>query len=95
MPFDPETVRDFAAGLDEVFVIEEKSPNLESLVKDALYASAERPRVVGKFDEQVQRLVPMHGALDADSCHAAAPPAARCTARRLGWFPSRRGRVQH
>ena len=67
LPFDPETVRDFAAGLVEIFVVEEKSPNLESLVKDALYASAVRPRVVGKFDDSGARLVPMHGALDADS----------------------------
>ncbi len=66
MPFEPETVRQFAKGLSEVFVIEEKRPGLESLVKDALYNVAERPIVVGRFDERGEKLVPGHGALDAD-----------------------------
>jgi indolepyruvate ferredoxin oxidoreductase len=66
MPFNPETVRDFARGLGEVFVIEEKRPNLESLIKDALYDLAERPRIVGKLDETGEMLIPGHGALDAD-----------------------------
>jgi len=66
MPFEPETVREFARGLSEVFVIEEKRPGLESLVKDALYNMAEHPVVVGRADEQGERLVPGHGALDAD-----------------------------
>jgi indolepyruvate ferredoxin oxidoreductase len=66
MPFNPETVRHFARGLGEVFVIEEKRPNLESLIKDALYDLSERPRIVGKQDETGEMLVPGHGALDAD-----------------------------
>ncbi len=67
MPFDPETVRRFARGLEEVFVIEEKRPGLESLVKDALYAVTDRPIVVGKQDEEGRSLVPGYGALDADA----------------------------
>ncbi|HEB88581.1 MAG TPA: indolepyruvate ferredoxin oxidoreductase family protein, partial [Deltaproteobacteria bacterium] len=66
MPFNPRTVRDFARGLSEVLVIEEKRPGVESLVKDALYGQADRPRVLGKFDESGEVLVPGHGALDAD-----------------------------
>jgi indolepyruvate ferredoxin oxidoreductase len=66
MPFDPETVRRFARGLEQVFVVEEKRPNLESLIKDALYATSERPVIVGKADETGGRLVPGYGALDAD-----------------------------
>lgn len=66
MPFEPETVREFARGLSEVFVIEEKRPGLEALVKDALYNVAERPLVVGRFDESGAGLVPGYGALDAD-----------------------------
>ena len=67
MPFNPATVHGFASGLDEVFVVEEKHGLIESLVKDALYSSAQRPRVVGKSDEQGQTLIPRWGSLDADT----------------------------
>jgi indolepyruvate ferredoxin oxidoreductase len=67
IPFNPQVVRDFARGLDEVFVIEEKQPNLESLVKDALYDMAQRPRVVGRRDEREKPLIQGFGGLDADS----------------------------
>ncbi len=67
MPFNPDTLRRFARGLQEVFVIEEKAPNLESLIKDALYGLADRPVVVGKQDESGEMLLPAHGALYADA----------------------------
>ncbi|GIR36175.1 MAG: hypothetical protein CM15mP49_15600 [Actinomycetota bacterium] len=35
-------------GLEEILVIEEKNPTAEWLVKDALYGSANQPRVLGK-----------------------------------------------
>ncbi len=66
LPFDAGTIRSFARGLREVFVIEEKQPNIEALIKDALYGLADRPLVVGKQDEHGEQLVPGHGALDAD-----------------------------
>ena len=66
MPFNPETVREFARGLLEVLVIEEKRPGVESLVKDALYGMPEAPRIVGKFDQAGEVLVHGFGALDAD-----------------------------
>ena len=37
-PLDAETVRDFADGLEEVFIVEEKRRVVETQVKDALYA---------------------------------------------------------
>ena len=67
LPFNAATVRDFADGLDQVMVIEEKQPNVESLVKDALYDLAVRPAVTGKVDQQGQPLFPVYGALDADT----------------------------
>ena len=67
LPFDPGTVREFARGLGEVFVIEEKQPNIELLVKDTLYAMPDRPRVLGKVDEDGRDLIPGYGALDADA----------------------------
>ncbi len=67
LPFHPVTMRRFARGLREVFVIEEKQPNMESLIKDALYALPERPAVVGKEDEHGAPLLPGWGGLFADA----------------------------
>jgi indolepyruvate ferredoxin oxidoreductase len=52
-PLDPEGVRSFAAGLEEVLVVEEKRQVLEYQLKEELYNWREdvRPRVVGKFDD--------------------------------------------
>jgi indolepyruvate ferredoxin oxidoreductase len=66
MPFNPVTMRHFARGLRELLVIEEKHPNIESLVKDALYNQVERPLVIGKHDEHELPLIAGHGALAAD-----------------------------
>jgi indolepyruvate ferredoxin oxidoreductase len=59
-PFDAETVRDFATGLEEVLVVEEKLRFTESHVRDALYAlpDSQRPRVVGREDEDGNQLLP-------------------------------------
>lgn len=67
MPFNRETMRDFARGLEQVFVVEEKQPNIESLLKDALYAVPDRPMVVGKHNEAGDIMLPAWGALDADT----------------------------
>jgi indolepyruvate ferredoxin oxidoreductase len=64
-PLEPGLVREFARGLEEILVVEEKRPFVELFVRDALYPLAERPRVVGKRDEQDRPLVPFHGELDA------------------------------
>ncbi len=66
LPFSAIRARRFSCGLEEVFVVEEKHPNVESLVKDALYNEPRRPRVVGKHDECDQMLLPGHGGLSAD-----------------------------
>jgi indolepyruvate ferredoxin oxidoreductase len=49
-PLEPRTLREFAAGLREVLVVEEKRPILEQQVREELYhlPDALRPRVVGK-----------------------------------------------
>jgi len=67
VPFDAELVRTFAAGLEEIIVIEEKNPTLEWLVKDALYGGAGQPRVVGKNHEDGRMLMQSWGRLDADA----------------------------
>ncbi len=52
-PLDADGVDDFARGLDEIIVIEEKRQILEYALKEQLYnlKDHERPRVVGKFDD--------------------------------------------
>ncbi len=53
-PLEPEGVRRFAEGLEEILVVEEKRQLLEYQLKEELYNWREdvRPRVIGKFDEK-------------------------------------------
>jgi indolepyruvate ferredoxin oxidoreductase len=65
-PMEPQIVRDFARGLEEIFVIEEKRPFLEMFAKNVLYGMANAPRIVGKFDEQEKELLPHYGEFESD-----------------------------
>ena len=78
-PLEPQIARDFAAGLDEILVAEEKGPFVETLLKDALYGLADAPRVLGKRDETGAPLLPT--ALDLDADLIARAVAARLAAR--------------
>lgn len=53
-PLEPDSVRDFANGLEEILVVEEKRQIVEYQLKEQLYNWREdvRPRVIGKFDER-------------------------------------------
>ena len=66
LPFNTSTIRTFARGVERILVVEEKTPNVESLVKDALYNASHHPTVVGRTDEFERPLVPAAGALHAD-----------------------------
>ena len=66
VPFDSDQLIQFAAGLDEIVVVEEKTPTLERLIRDCLYDSSIRPRVVGKQDPGGNKLLPSYGRLDSD-----------------------------
>ena len=60
-PLEPEGLRRFADGLEEIVVIEEKRGLIEDQVKGLLYNQAGRPaRVVGKRDELGEVLFPPH-----------------------------------
>jgi indolepyruvate ferredoxin oxidoreductase len=72
-PLDTALTRDFARGLRQIVVVEEKRAFVELLVKDALYGSCPA-QVVGKRDERGRELVPSHGELDADSISRAIGP---------------------
>lgn len=90
-PLDEATLRDFATGLDEVLVVEEKGPFLERLVRDALYGGPARPLVTGERDERGAPLVPAHGTLDADTLARAI--GGRLLARHDGELTSVRARL--
>jgi indolepyruvate ferredoxin oxidoreductase len=49
-PLEPTRILEFAQGLDELLVIEEKAPVVERQIKELLYPlpDAQRPRVAGK-----------------------------------------------
>ena len=61
-PLDPEFIREFAAGLDVILVVEEKRGILEDQLKAILYdlALPNRPRVAGKYDN-AQAFAPERG----------------------------------
>ncbi len=80
-PLEPTVVREFAHGLDEILVAEEKGPFVETHLKETLYGVSGAPRIVGKRDERGEPLLPATLDLDADMM-------ARAVAARL------RGRVE-
>ena len=59
-PLEPDGVREFARGLEEILVVEEKRQMVEYQLKEQLYNwhPEVRPRVIGKFDEQGEWVAP-------------------------------------
>jgi indolepyruvate ferredoxin oxidoreductase len=78
-PLEEETVREFAGGLAEIVVVEEKRSFLEAALRDVLYGGQDQPAVTGKRDADGSELVPAYGELDADAI--AGPLRRRMTAR--------------
>ena len=85
-PLEPEGVRHFAEGLEEILVVEEKRQLLEYQLKEELYNWKDdvRPRVIGKFDEigewsEGNWLLPATGELPVATI-------ARVIAERIGRF---------
>nr|WP_315189898.1 indolepyruvate ferredoxin oxidoreductase family protein [uncultured Albidiferax sp.] len=63
-PLEPQCIVEFAQGLDEILVVEEKRQVLEYQIKEHLYNEPHRPRVVGKYDESGEWVkVPSSGIL--------------------------------
>ena len=65
-PLEPDGIRRFAGGLDEILVVEEKRDFIEGQIKELLYnlPATERPRVIGKCDEDGRPLLRASGELD-------------------------------
>jgi len=89
-PLDAERIREFAQGLEEIVVVEEKRGFLESQVKEALCGLGAPVRVVGKLDEAGRPLFPIHGGLDSDALAERLGPR---LLRLLGEHPGVRGRL--
>ena len=65
-PLEETVVREFADGLEEILVVEEKRSFLEAAIRDVLYGGPAQPAVTGKRDADGSELVPAYGELDAD-----------------------------
>jgi len=80
-PLEPEGIRAFARGLEDIIVVEEKRSFIEAQMKEHMYNwdHATRPSIVGKYDEAGDWVLPSIGELT---------PAriARLIAKRLARF---------
>lgn len=65
-PLSDVPFRQFASGLSELVVVEEKIAFVETQIRDLLYDTPNAPRVYGKRDSSGECLVPATGALTAD-----------------------------
>lgn len=64
-PLGAEKVRQLAAGVERILVVEEKTSFVETQVKEILYRQAEAPDVLGKRGDKGELLVPPGGELTA------------------------------
>ena len=64
-PLERVGIREFAEGLEEILVVEEKRALIENQLKEQLYNwdAAKRPRIIGKFDENEEWILPSAGGL--------------------------------
>jgi indolepyruvate ferredoxin oxidoreductase len=65
-PLEADTIREFAQGLREIIVVEEKRSFLETAIKELLYSAADRPAICGKQTPQGQPLLRPEADLTAD-----------------------------
>jgi indolepyruvate ferredoxin oxidoreductase len=66
-PVEPAIVTEFADGLDEILVIEDKRAFVEDAVKSVLYGRANAPAVYGKRSRDSSALFAAVGELDSDA----------------------------
>ncbi len=87
-PLEASGVRQFARGLQEILVIEEKRQIIEYQIKEMLYGWRDdtRPRVVGKFDESGEWPSPPHAWLLPPTGELTPALVARAVAARIAHF---------
>ncbi len=89
-PLNSEDVHDFAQGLEEILVVEEKRQLIEYQLKEQLYNWREdvRPKVIGKYDDKGEWTLP-HVPWQLPAAGELSPSMiARVVAGRLGRFYS-------
>ncbi|GAB5458772.1 MAG: indolepyruvate ferredoxin oxidoreductase family protein [Henriciella sp.] len=59
-PLEPRGIREFAEGMESLFVVEEKRPQLEKQIKEQLFnwPASKRPEIIGKRDRKGEVLLP-------------------------------------
>ena len=62
-PIEPLQMQDFAGGLQEILVIEEKGPIVEQQLRELFYNAPQRPAIVGKTDRDGRPLISALGEL--------------------------------
>src|SRR6201995_2765160 len=68
-PLEPEGVHQFAVGLEEIFIVEERREIVENQVKQVLFNWRDdvRPRIVGKMDDHDKRFLTFAAELSVSS----------------------------
>jgi indolepyruvate ferredoxin oxidoreductase len=98
-PLEPGRIRTFAEGLEEVLVVEERRPVIESQLKEQAYGwpTGRRPRIVGKTDDAGAPLLPptgeFSGLVVARAIARRFAGALPDLARRLAAYEARRARA--
>lgn len=89
-PLEPDSVREFAVGLEEILVVEEKRQIVEYQLKEQLYNWRDdvRPRVIGKFNEKGEWVAPRGDWLLSSSGDFSVAQIARVIASRIARFHS-------
>ncbi len=100
-PLEPEGVRNFAVGLEEIFIVEERREIVENQVKQELFNWRDdvRPRIVGKMDEHEKRFLTFAAELSVASLASSLterllrlnlnPEIAEMLRARADWFNGR------
>ncbi len=57
-PLEPLGIREFARGLEDIIVVEEKRSFIESQMKEYMFNWDARPHIVGKYDEEGNWILP-------------------------------------
>ncbi|MGW6455466.1 indolepyruvate ferredoxin oxidoreductase family protein [Streptomyces sp. NPDC055078] len=91
-PLEPGIVREFASGLREIVVVEEKRAFVETALKEMLYGAPAAPAVHGKRGPDGAPLLAEHGELDPDAITLALASRLRGLPTVAAWHEARRQR---